>query len=56
MYGYIYEITNLVNGKKYIGQHKSNQFDEDYHGSGKLLIQYYLNQENKEQEKRFQNP
>lgn len=39
MYGYIYEITNLLNGKKYIGQHKSKTFDEDYHGSGKLLIQ-----------------
>ena len=39
MYGYIYEITNLLNGKKYIGQHKASSFDEDYHGSGKLLLQ-----------------
>lgn len=39
MYGYIYEITNLLNGKKYIGQHRSETFDENYHGSGKLLIQ-----------------
>ena len=37
MYGYIYKITNLVNGKIYIGQHKSQVFDRDYHGSGKLI-------------------
>lgn len=34
MYGYIYETTNLVNGKKYIGKHKSNVFDPKYYGSG----------------------
>lgn len=37
MYGYIYETTNLINGKKYIGKHKSN----------KLILpnelDYYLN-------------
>ena len=37
MYGYIYETTNLINGKKYIGQHKSKNFDEKYIGSGKYL-------------------
>lgn len=37
MYGYIYETTNLVNGKKYIGQHKSNKFDNWYLGSGVIL-------------------
>ena len=37
MYGYIYKTTNLVNGKIYIGQHKSESFDEDYKGSGCLL-------------------
>ena len=42
MYGYIYETTNLINGKKYIGQHKSNKFDKNYYGSGKL-IRYSLN-------------
>lgn len=37
MYGYIYETTNLINGKKYIGQHKSNKFDNWYLGSGITL-------------------
>lgn len=37
MYGYIYETTNLINGKKYIGQHKCKNFDEKYIGSGTYL-------------------
>lgn len=37
MYGYIYKTTNLVNGKIYIGQHKSSVFDPNYKGSGKLI-------------------
>lgn len=37
MYGYIYKTTNLVNGKIYIGQHKAQVFDKEYHGSGKLI-------------------
>lgn len=37
MYGYIYETTNIVNGRKYIGQHKSEKFDTWYKGSGKIL-------------------
>ena len=37
MYGYIYLTTNLVNGKKYVGKHKSSYFDPEYKGSGKLL-------------------
>lgn len=35
MYGYIYKTTNTVNNKIYIGQHKSEKFDESYIGSGK---------------------
>lgn len=37
MYGYIYETTNLVNGKKYIGKHKADKFDNQYLGSGIAL-------------------
>lgn len=37
--GYIYETTNLINGKTYIGQHRSQQFDFYYKGSGKLIQQ-----------------
>lgn len=37
MYGYVYKTTNLINGRIYIGQHKSNGLDEQYIGSGKIL-------------------
>lgn len=38
MYGYIYKTTNLINGKIYIGQKKSNVFlGTKYLGSGKIL-------------------
>lgn len=37
MYGYIYETTNLINGKKYIGQHHASEFEWWYKGSGKLI-------------------
>lgn len=37
MYGYIYLTTNLINNKKYIGQHKSSEFTKNYKGSGRLL-------------------
>lgn len=36
-YGYIYITTNLINNKRYIGQHKSDKFDPDYKGSGIYL-------------------
>lgn len=38
MYGYVYKTTNVINGKIYIGQHKSDIFDISYYGSGRLLI------------------
>lgn len=37
MYGYIYLTTNLINGKKYVGKHKSSYFNPEYKGSGKVL-------------------
>ena len=34
---YIYEITNLLNGKTYIGQHATNNINDGYFGGGKAL-------------------
>lgn len=38
---YIYRITNLINGKTYIGQRKYSKLNDDYKGSGKLLWKAY---------------
>lgn len=35
--GYIYLTTNLVNGKQYVGQHQSKEYDPYYKGSGTAL-------------------
>ena len=37
IYGYVYQTTCSVNGKKYIGQHVG-LFDNCYHGSGTALM------------------
>lgn len=34
---YIYRITNKVNGKTYVGQHKYKKLNDSYMGSGKLI-------------------
>lgn len=48
MYGYIYMTTNLVNGKKYIGQKRSEIFlENNYLGSGKY-IGYAINSHGRE--------
>jgi len=36
--GYIYKTTNLINSKIYIGQHQSKKQDDNYFGSGRILL------------------
>lgn len=37
MYYTVYKVTNTVNGKVYIGTHKTKNLDDGYTGSGKYL-------------------
>ena len=39
MYYYVYQITNLINGKIYVGKHKSSKhpIENGYYGSGKQI-------------------
>jgi hypothetical protein len=38
MYYLLYEITNLVNGKTYIGQHITKNINDGYMGSGRAIV------------------
>ena len=40
-YFYLYQITNLINNKIYIGVHKTSSIDDGYMGSGKVLLRAY---------------
>lgn len=42
MYYTVYQTTNLVNNKQYIGVHKTLNPNDEYYGSGKLLKQAIL--------------
>ena len=39
MFHYVYEITNNINGRKYIGKHSTNDMNDGYMGSGIAIKQ-----------------
>lgn len=41
-YNFVYKTTNLINGKIYIGVHKTNDMDDGYKGSGSTLKKAFI--------------
>ncbi len=37
MFYYLYEVRNNINGKIYVGVHKTRDLNDGYMGSGKVL-------------------
>lgn len=58
-YYFVYETTNLINNKKYIGYHKTENLNDGYIGSGKILVnaikKYGVNNFNRKILKFFNN-
>jgi hypothetical protein len=51
-FNFIYITTNLINGKQYIGDHSTNNLNDNYLGSGRPYLKRALSEYGKENFKR----